>query len=310
MVYSALSDDASTVSQFTRRKNITVTTNGTNTPANYQVKFTITYESEMQVDFDDLRFNTLANGYIDYWIESYTASTTAIVWVELPDVITHPGSDTILMYYGNSGLSDSSNLEDTMVFGDDFTGDLSKWNTVDAPSIVSNECVLDNDDKIYTTTKWGYGHTYKCMAKANEQDSGFLLLSDDGSSADNSHALYNSDAVDSNLTTLSARSDKATVRNDETLTGLTNITTGYVTYEITRLSGSVKFYQDESLIYTETNSTYLPTVDLGIGAWVWDSTQESKVEIKWMFVRKYIVNEPTPSYGTAQHQRRVPQFIG
>lgn len=226
---------------------------------------------------------------LDYWIEDITADPLKM-WVEVADDLG--SNQTIYVYYGKSGATTNSDIEDTFIFGDDFTGDLSKWTTEGTPAIVSDICELEDNDKIYTASMWGYGHAYKCMAKANEQDSGLLLLSDGGATTNNSHALYNSDAVDGNLTTLSARSDKATVRNDETLTGLTNITTGYVTYEITRLSGSVKFYQDESLIYTETNSTYLPTVDLGLGSWVWDSTQESKVEIDWCVVRKYIATEP------------------
>ena len=286
---------------FSNRKPITITTNGTSTPTDYQVLLNISYESEMQADFDDIRFTNSSNGELSFFLESKVDSSYALVWVNLLDAITDPGSDTIWMYYGNADVSSGSNIEDTMVFGDDFSGDLSKWNTVDAPSIVSNECVLDNDDKIYTTTKWGYGHAYKSMAIANEQDSGFLLLSDGGSTTNNSHGIYNSDAIDANLDTLAARSDKATVRNDEIITDLIDSTAGYVTYEIARISGSVKFYQNDSLFHTETNSSYLPIIDLGIGAWVWDSTQESAVNIKWIFVRKYIVNEPTASYETAQH---------
>ena len=40
MVYSAKSDDSNTVSQFTRRMPIKITTNGTSTPTNYQQKLT------------------------------------------------------------------------------------------------------------------------------------------------------------------------------------------------------------------------------------------------------------------------------
>ena len=120
MPYSAKSDDSGTINQFTRRKEVIITTGGTSTPADYQVKLTITYESEMQADFDDLRFNTLSGGYIDYWIESYTASTTATVWVELPDAITHPGNDSIYMFYGNTSLQSESNGTDTFVFFEGF----------------------------------------------------------------------------------------------------------------------------------------------------------------------------------------------
>lgn len=122
MVYSGKSASV-TVSQFTRKKILTETTNGTNVPTDYQSKLTITYESEMQSDFADIRFNTTSGVYIDYWIERYTASTSAIVWIKLPDAITDPGSYTILMYYGNAELSDGGIIKDTMIFGDEFNTD-------------------------------------------------------------------------------------------------------------------------------------------------------------------------------------------
>ena len=136
MVYTALSDDISTLSQFTRRRAITITTGGTSTPVNYQVKLTITYESEMQADFDDLRFNTKAGTYIDYWIESYTALRSAIIWVELPDAITDPGSDYIWMYYGNTSLSDGGVGTDT--FLSHFDGDSTGWTEVDPNSHIAS----------------------------------------------------------------------------------------------------------------------------------------------------------------------------
>lgn len=161
MVYLALSDDSSTESQFTRRKKITITTSGTSTPVGYQIKFTIDFESEMQADFEDIRFNTQAGEYIDYWVESYTASTTAIVWVELPDAITDPGSDYIWMYYGNISLSDGSDVGDTFVFGDDFPGsslDTGKWTeqlkgTGGSIVVSGGECALTiPDDQIVSAS--------------------------------------------------------------------------------------------------------------------------------------------------------------
>lgn len=105
MVYVGLSD-STTQSQFTRRKAITVLTDGTTTPINYEVKLTISYESPMQADFSDLRFNTTDGRYLDYQIETYVSSSSATVWVKLIDSVADPGTDTIWMYYGNPNLDD------------------------------------------------------------------------------------------------------------------------------------------------------------------------------------------------------------
>ena len=97
---------------------------------NYQVFVNVTYDSNMQTDFDDLRF-TDDNGIalLDYWIEDYTASTFASVWVEVKDNLNE--EQVILMYYGNDTVSTTSNGENTFIFFDDFEysgfPDPSKW---------------------------------------------------------------------------------------------------------------------------------------------------------------------------------------
>ncbi|NOR85467.1 DUF2341 domain-containing protein, partial [archaeon] len=100
---------------FSNREQITITTNGTSTPADYQVKLNISYESEMQADFDDIRFTNASDSEIAYWIESKVDSNYANIWVNLSDAITDPGSDIIWMYYGNPGLSDGGVGTDTFV---------------------------------------------------------------------------------------------------------------------------------------------------------------------------------------------------
>lgn len=104
------------------RKSLVInhTTDGAQT--NYQMKLIVHYggadvddnaangiihtPSAVDADFTDLRFTT-ADGstLLDYWIESYTASTNATVWVEVDSIAAHPNDTTIYMYYGNAGAS-------------------------------------------------------------------------------------------------------------------------------------------------------------------------------------------------------------
>ncbi len=120
---------------FSSRKPITITTNGTSTPVNYQVKLNISYESEMQADFDDIRFTNSTGVEIAYWIESKVNSTYANAWVNLSDAITHPGSDTIYIYYGNAVVSTESKGADTFISF--FDGDSTGWTEVDPNSHIS-----------------------------------------------------------------------------------------------------------------------------------------------------------------------------
>lgn len=93
------------------RQNVTIT-GSAGAGTNYQVPLNVTYSTHMQNDFDDLRF-TAYDGITewDYWIEEYTASTFAVVWVEVRDDL---GSNVVFwMYYGNSSCSTTSNGTNT-----------------------------------------------------------------------------------------------------------------------------------------------------------------------------------------------------
>jgi len=96
---------------------------------NYTVKVEATYDGHMQTDFDDIRF-TDADGetLLNYWLEIYTASTSAVFWVEIPDDLGWGMDPTIYMYYGNDTVSTTSNGTNTFLFFDDFeNNNLDRW---------------------------------------------------------------------------------------------------------------------------------------------------------------------------------------
>lgn len=93
-----------------------ITVDNTGNPNNlidYQVTICITYDSDMQPDFDDLRF-TDSDGIteLNYWIEEKMDSAWAVVWVNVPSI---PGSSTkvIYMYFGNPSALSASSFYDT-----------------------------------------------------------------------------------------------------------------------------------------------------------------------------------------------------
>lgn len=108
----------------------TVTVNSASVLSNYQIKLTVPYvTSKMNADFSDLRF-TSSDGAteLSYWIESYTASTSAIIWVKVPSIDS--GDNTIYIYYGKNSATTASNGDNTFDFFDDFNNEFinrSKW---------------------------------------------------------------------------------------------------------------------------------------------------------------------------------------
>ena len=87
----------------------------------YQIKKTIAYDSDMQADFDDLRFITMNGTNITYWIESKN-STSADVWLKVPETSTSE-STNVWMYYGNPSVNNMDNVTNVLDFYSDGTDD-------------------------------------------------------------------------------------------------------------------------------------------------------------------------------------------
>lgn len=96
----------------------------------------------MQTDFDDIRFTSSSDGVtqLNHWRASYTPSSSAVFWVNVPTVSA--GSSTIYIYYGNSSVSSASNGISTFVLFDDFEdGNMNGWSSessIGYPEVVSN----------------------------------------------------------------------------------------------------------------------------------------------------------------------------
>ena len=113
---------------WSRRAPVTINNPGSGL-TDYQVKVDVTYDADMQPDFDDIRFvDSDDSTPLSHWRESYTASTSATFWVKVPSI---PSSGkTIYMYYGNATVSSASDGTATFIFFDDFEVDLSKWTEI------------------------------------------------------------------------------------------------------------------------------------------------------------------------------------
>ncbi|HEX4798925.1 MAG TPA: DUF2341 domain-containing protein, partial [Candidatus Paceibacterota bacterium] len=121
---------------WSKRKRVNITNSDPTTYSNTAIKVPVTYDSDMQSDFDDLRF-TASDGVtsLDYYIETFSASTNAVAWVRIPSLTANTKTE-IYMYYGNGAAIDSStsttfsmieNFEDGSMSGyaGDGTGEFS-----------------------------------------------------------------------------------------------------------------------------------------------------------------------------------------
>jgi len=134
-------------SSWERKRPINLSVSSGSTPKGYQVKLNITYDSDMQTDFDDLRFvNGSENTELPYWVEEKSNGEWAVVWVKVDQNIT-TDNYTIYMYYGNPSATSESNGSAVFEFFDDFSGDLSQWEQVGAgtASIVEDADAYNGD---------------------------------------------------------------------------------------------------------------------------------------------------------------------
>ncbi len=107
-----------------RRRAITV--NSAAGLTNHQVSITVPYAAPMRSDFGDIRFFDNNLTPIPYWVESYTLSGTAKVWLKIPSLSA--GANTVHLVYGNSSLTSASNGNAVFEFFDDFDAfNASKW---------------------------------------------------------------------------------------------------------------------------------------------------------------------------------------
>ena len=109
-------------SDWLKKKRIDINETTNTNFSNYSVFLSISFESSMQTDFDDLRFlDEAQTTEIPYWIESKTDGVSANVWVKTP--LNASLNTTIYMYYGNDGVSTTGNANDTFIWYDNMSTD-------------------------------------------------------------------------------------------------------------------------------------------------------------------------------------------
>lgn len=100
---------------FGKRKPIEVNTSINVTY--YQMLYYVAYDSQMQTDFDDIRFTDSDDNSLYYWIENKTDSSNAWVWVK--GNWTDLNGTQAYMYYNSTEATSLSNFTDTMYWSDE-----------------------------------------------------------------------------------------------------------------------------------------------------------------------------------------------
>jgi hypothetical protein len=296
---------------WSRRAPITINNTGS-ALTDHQVKIDVTYDADMQPDFDDIRFvDSDDSTELSHWRESYIDSTSAVFWVKVPSIPS--GSKTIYMYYGNGAASDASDGDATFVFFDDFLGsslDMGKWDLWDANASVSGSVVT-----ITNTGPWGgifseteYSLPYIFVArvqKTTEFGIGQVGLERwYVSTGDDTLNVFDTWGGTRPQVYYTSKYD-GTDEWDEV--GTWNLSTWYH-YEIKGKSDEVRYYRDGGLQNTETTITAIPTGPMDII--LSSGATNDQLLVDYCFIAQYADSEPTPSIGTEDGwSRRAPVTI-
>jgi hypothetical protein len=281
----------------------------------------------MKSDFSDLRFtNAAENTLLDSWMESHTASTSAIIWVETDTPANTVDAD-IYMYYGNSGAASDWNFDDTFIFGDPFDNaslNTTRWPTVDANptySIDASNHYLEITDMDGSNWENGKGFHSKTISLPTE------WIIEDAYSSDGfgmyHHSTNNSDIFTSvfsvHHTTFSntdwgigfirfadlwsaAKSIKKTAGvggNDDYNSGAVSPSLP-VTYDVKmwKTGGNIHITEDTVERVNEANNETPDRIHLGIERF---STYAFGTKRFYAFkARKYAANPPTYAFGSEE----------
>lgn len=102
---------------------------------NYSVWINVTYDSDMNPDFSDLRFvNGSEDIELSYYIENKLDGNWSAIWVKIPYLVMG-GNQTIYMYYKNgSAVTTTSSRNNAFLYFDSFDTDPknTRWNCYDS----------------------------------------------------------------------------------------------------------------------------------------------------------------------------------
>ena len=296
------------------RQGLTIT-NSSGAGTDYQVNTTITYDSEMQVDFDDIRFtDDDGSTLLDYWLESKIDSTSAEVWVKVADNLT--STQVIYMYYGNDAVSTTSSGADTFEFYEDWTTEA-----------IGAQWTIENTDGSVSFN--AAGATHGSIIKVEGNDGAFVYSFYSDSDYNSSYALrFRSNTektVGASQSTKQGWSDadangyamiesyqgaaRIVIRDDAAVTDHQNIAdSNYDAWHIfdsTRDGTNTQWTTDGVEVAEGDNS---PDA-LAYNVYVYVRDSEYDTYNDWFVVRKWIVSEPVVALGIWNTVNSIEFFL-
>ncbi|RLJ06283.1 MAG: hypothetical protein DRP18_01215 [Candidatus Aenigmatarchaeota archaeon] len=151
LVFGAIQPVSAT---FTKKAPIHINNTGGSALTDYQVMINITYDSDMNSNFSDIRVvNETSGETVPYWIENKSDGNWCKIWFNASYI---PASswcnDTYYLYYGNPSASSESDGDATFEFFDDFP-----TKEPDTISVTNDGIAYNHNVGIFRTPLWKFG---------------------------------------------------------------------------------------------------------------------------------------------------------
>lgn len=269
---------------YNKRKQIVLSNSGS-ALTDHQILVSVSYDSDMQADFDDIRFVSGASE-LNYWLESKTDSVSANFWVKIPSIPN--GISNIYMYYGNASSTSNSSGENTFPFFDHFEGssvDTNKWTITGTPEVSSSICNISgtSGESITGKTSYGLGYVLRTSVKAPVGGWPPTYTRSWGFTGGGKYVYWAVEySVNNAIQGLSYNTQLGVGTNAGSYA--VNASQVYTIYEIRRISSSYEefggFWE-----FSVTIPERIPTTDLAPFVRL-DGTTNS-AEVDWLLIRKY-----------------------
>lgn len=224
---------------------------------------------------------------IPHWNESVDFDT----WVKIH--IENAGR-RVLMIHGNDGLIGVSSIDDTMIFGDDFSDDLSKWEGNTSIAAISDGILTitgtGNDYKMNGITDIPQPYIVRFRANITPKDDYTFGLFSQSSFIINDIEYYTTSSVGRLYT--SSSSSRSFISLDTPSAGFKN-------YDIVYRSGNVHIFVNDVEDTNSPKTTNVPNVPLPIGFRT--LTNNSDWLFDYIYARQYAVAEPTYTIGSPKN---------
>jgi len=282
-----------------------ITVNTSNNIRDYELRLNVTYDSDMQADFDDLRFiNASENAELPYTIWQKVDASWAEVFVKVN--LTNANGTQLYMYYNNTLASTTRNNFTTFDLYDDFNSlDTTIWNTTTNARVNAGYLILDtasSNKNMMSARNFSLNQTFEMsgsiVTNAQVVEFGFMTtLSSGGGSCIGECAgfvLYSSAG-----NKLWRESGTNGARTDVEIGASSSFAGNYYNWSVIRNStgSDINFTmegQNSGTISTNEPPGLVPVVITAT------SLQATNLTIDWVRVRTYAYPEPSFSFGAEE----------